>query len=63
MPASMTAAGWTSRVFASVGPFLQLEDEGNEGIIVEGGDLSESAWAAAFKNGASEQSVKLRNVA
>ncbi len=51
-----------SRVLTSSGPFLQLEGEGNDGIIVEGGDLSKSSSAVAFKNGATEQSVKLRNV-
>jgi hypothetical protein len=43
------------------GPFLQLEGEGNEWIIVEGRDLSNATSAVVFKNGASEQSVKLRN--
>jgi len=51
-----------SRVLTSSGPFLQLEGEANDGIIVEGGDLSKAASAAAFKGGATEKSVKLRNV-
>jgi hypothetical protein len=51
-----------SRVLTASGPFLQLEGDGNDGIIVEGGDLSKATSAVAFKNGASEQSVKLRNV-
>ena len=51
-----------SRVLTPAGPFLQLEGEGNDGIIVEGGDLSKSASPVAFKNGAAEKSVKLRNV-
>ena len=51
-----------SRVLTPSSTFLQLEGEGNDGIIVEGGDLSKAASAVAFKNGASEQSVKLRNL-
>jgi hypothetical protein len=51
-----------SRVLTTSGPFLQLEGDGNDGIIVEGGDLSKTSSAVAFKNGASERSVKLRNV-
>jgi Glycosyl hydrolases family 28 len=42
--------------------FLQVEGEGNEGIIVEGGDLSKAAAITAFKNGANENSVKVRNL-
>ena len=51
-----------SRVLTPAGPFLQVEGEGNDGIIVEGGDLSKAASPVAFKNGAPETSVKLRNV-
>jgi hypothetical protein len=51
-----------SRVLTPAGPFLQVEGEGSGGIIVEGGDLSKSTSAVAFKNGAPETSVKLRNV-
>lgn len=50
------------RVLTPSSTFLQLEGEANEGIIVEGGDLSKAASAVAFKFGATEQSVKLRNV-
>ncbi len=50
------------RVLTPSSAFLQLEGEANEGIIVEGGDLSRAASAVAFKNGATEKSVKLRNV-
>jgi hypothetical protein len=49
------------RVLTPSGPFLQLEGESNDGIIVEGGDLSKAASAVAYKNGASETQVKLRN--
>jgi hypothetical protein len=51
-----------SRVLTPSGPFLQLEGENNDGIIVEGGDLSRSTSVVAFKNGASEKSIRLRNV-
>jgi polygalacturonase len=50
------------RVLTLSSTFLQLEGEANEGIIVEGGDISKAASAVAFKSGATEQSVKLRNV-
>jgi polygalacturonase len=51
-----------SRVLTPSSTFLQLEGEGNEGIIVEGGDLSKASSPVTFKNGASEKSVQLRNV-
>lgn len=50
-----------SRVLTPSSTFLQLEGEENEGIIVEGGDLSKASSKVAFKNGASEKSVMLRN--
>jgi Glycosyl hydrolases family 28 len=52
----------SARVLTPAGPFLGLEGDLNEGIIVEGGDLSKSASTVIFKNGASEKSVRLRNV-
>ncbi len=51
-----------SRVLTPSSTFLQVEGEGNDGIIVEGGDLSKATSVVAFKNGASENSVKLRNL-
>jgi len=51
-----------ARVLTPSSPFLQLEGEANEGIIVEGGDLSKAAAPVAFKNGASASQVKLRNL-
>lgn len=50
-----------ARVLTPSSTFLQLEGEGNDGVIVEGGDLSKAATPIAFKNGASEKAVKLRN--
>ncbi|HTQ32087.1 MAG TPA: glycosyl hydrolase family 28 protein [Opitutaceae bacterium] len=41
--------------------FLQLEGTGNEGIIIDGGDLTQAAAPLAFKNGATESAVKLRS--
>jgi hypothetical protein len=40
--------------------FLQVEGAANEGIVMDGGDISKAATPLAFKNGASEKSVKLR---
>lgn len=51
-----------ARVLTPSSTFLQLEGEANDGIIVEGGDLSKAASVVAFKSGATEKSVKLRNV-
>jgi hypothetical protein len=51
-----------SRVLSPSSTFLQIEGEGNEGIIIEGGDLTRASSAVAFKDGATESSVKLRNV-
>ena len=51
-----------SRVLTPSSTFLQIEGASNDGIIVEGGDLSKAASTVAFKNGATENSVKMRNV-
>jgi len=50
-----------ARVLTPSAPFLQLEGAENENIIIEGGDLSKASSPVAFKNGASESQVKLRN--
>jgi hypothetical protein len=49
-----------ARVLTASSAFLQLEGTGNEGIIVDGGDLSKASSPLAFKNGATEKAVKLR---
>lgn len=49
-----------ARVLTPSSTFLQLEGPGNDGIIVDGGDLSKASKPLAFKNGASEKAVKLR---
>jgi hypothetical protein len=49
-----------TRVLTPSSTFLQLEGAGNEGIIIDGGDLSKATSPLAFKNGATEKAVKLR---
>jgi hypothetical protein len=51
-----------TRVLTASSVFLQLEGSANQGIIVEGGDLSRASSPVAFKSGATESAVKLRNV-
>ena len=51
-----------ARVLTPSPTFLQVEGEGNEGIILDCGDLTKAASPVAFKGGASEAAVKLRNV-
>lgn len=50
-----------ARVLTPSSPFLQLEGVGNEGIIIDGGDLSKAASPVVWKNGATEAAVKVRN--
>ena len=52
----MTAA----RVLTPATAFLQLEGAENEGITIDGGDLSKAGTPIVFKNGATKKSVKLR---
>ncbi len=51
-----------ARVLTPSSTFLQIEGEDNEGVIVDGGDLSKSASPVGFKAGASEKAVRLRNL-
>jgi hypothetical protein len=51
-----------SRVLTPSSTFLQIEGANNDGIIVEGGDLSKAASAVTFNNGATEKAVKMRHV-
>jgi Glycosyl hydrolases family 28 len=48
------------RVLGQAAVFLQLEGAHNEAITIDGGDLSQAASTIAYKNGASEKSVKVR---
>jgi len=50
-----------ARVLTPSSPFLQLEGTGNEGIIIDGGDLSKAVSPVVLKNGATEAAVKVRN--
>lgn len=49
-----------TRVLTPASVFLQLEGSANEGITIDGGDLSKANTALALKNGATEKAVKLR---
>jgi polygalacturonase len=49
-----------TRLLTPAAVFLQLEGAANEGIAIDGGDLSKAATSLAYKNGATEKSVKLR---
>jgi hypothetical protein len=49
-----------TRVLTPAAVFLQLEGSANEGITIDGGDLSKASSPVAFKSGAAEKAVKLR---
>ena len=49
-----------TRVLTPAATFLQLEGAANQGIIIDGGDLSKAAKTLALKDGATEQAVKVR---
>jgi hypothetical protein len=53
----MTAA----RVLTPSSAFLQLEGAENSGIIIDGGDVSKAATKVAFRSGATDAAVELRN--
>lgn len=48
------------RLLKSATVFLQVEGAANEGITVDGGDISKAATPVTFKNGAPEKAVKIR---
>lgn len=48
-----------TRILTSSSVFLQVEGDGNEGIIIDGGDLTKAATPLAFKHGAKESDVKM----
>jgi hypothetical protein len=50
------------RVLTAASTFLQLEGGSTNNIIVDGGDISKASSAVSQKNGASQNSIKLRNV-
>lgn len=49
-----------SRVLTPASVFLQVEDAGSRGIVIDGGDLSKATTPLALKAGAEEGSVKIR---
>lgn len=49
-----------TRVLTASSTFLRLEGAGNEGIIIDGGDLSKATLPLAFENGAKKSAVKVR---
>ncbi len=51
-----------SRILTPSPAFLQLEGAANDGIIIDGGDLSKASTPVAFKSGATEKAVKMRNI-
>ena len=51
-----------TRVLTPSSVFLQLEGAANEGIIIEGGDLSKAASPVTFKNGATQKAMRLRSL-
>jgi hypothetical protein len=50
-----------SRVLTPSAVFLQVEGAGSKNITVDGGDLSKADEPLAFRAGATEDSVKLRD--
>jgi hypothetical protein len=50
------------RVLTPSSKFLQLEGTDNDGIIIDGGDLSRAASVVAYKDGATAKAITLRNV-
>lgn len=51
-----------TRVLTPSSVFLQLEGPANEGILVDGGDISKATTPVTFKSGSTESAIKLRNV-
>jgi hypothetical protein len=49
-----------TRVLTPAKVFLQLEGAENNGITIDGGDVSRASAPLAFKNGAKESAVRLR---
>ncbi|MGH9354104.1 MAG: glycosyl hydrolase family 28 protein, partial [Terriglobia bacterium] len=49
-----------ARLLTPAAVFLEVEGEANEGITIDGGDLSKAVKPLALKNGAGPKAVKLR---
>ena len=50
-----------ARVLTRTAVFLQMEGAANEGITIDGGDLSKASAPVTFKNGAAEKGLKVRD--
>jgi polygalacturonase len=50
------------RVLKPSATFLQVEGTDSNGIIIDGGDLSNARTPVAFRNGATEKAVELRRI-
>jgi len=50
-----------SRLLSPAAVFLQLEGPGNADIKIDGGDLTKAVKVLAYKNGATEKAVRLRD--
>jgi hypothetical protein len=48
------------RVLTAAKAFVQVEAEGNEGITIDGGDLSKAGKVVAYARGAAEKGVRVR---
>jgi hypothetical protein len=49
-----------SRVLTPAAVFLQLEGQANDGITVDGGNISKAATPIAYSRGATDKAVKFR---
>jgi hypothetical protein len=48
------------RVLGPTAPFLRIEGNANERIVLDGGDISQAATPVVLKSGATEKSIRLR---
>jgi hypothetical protein len=52
----------SARLITPSPAFLQLEGNANANITLEGGDLSRAASPVSYKDGATQECLKLRNI-
>jgi len=50
----------SARVLTPAAAFAQIEGENNEGITIEGGDISRATIPVKFRSGAKEGAVRVR---
>jgi hypothetical protein len=48
------------RLLTPAATYLQVEGQGNRDIVLDGGDVSKAQQALSFKNGATNEAVKVR---